>query len=756
MGLRLTIAGLVQGVGFRPFVWRLARRFGVTGKVWNDGNRVLVEAFGPEEALARFAAALEAEPPPLARIETIEREDLAGDATEFRIVESEQGAVRVGIVADIATCPACLAEIRDPGARRYRYAFANCTDCGPRFSIVRGLPYDRSRTTMAAFPMCPACRAEYDDPADRRFHAQPIACAACGPRAWLEAMDGGVAPGDAVTAAADLLKAGGIVAVKGIGGFHLAVDAGDEAAVAELRRRKHRPAKPLALMVADLAMAREIAIVDDTAAAWLGHPSAPIVLLPDLGRVAPSVAPGQAVLGVMLASTPLHHLLLEAVGRPLVMTSGNRSSEPQIHEDAAARTGLAGIADALLMHDRAIARRLDDSVLRVVSGAPRVIRRGRGFAPVPLPGPADFAEAPPVLALGGELKTAICLSQGRNFLLSHHLGDLEEPATEDAFETALADYAALFAHRPTAIAIDGHGDYRSSRLGRALAQRDGLPLLTVQHHHAHIAAALAENQWPRAAGPVIGIALDGLGLGADGTLWGGEILLADYRGAERLARLRPTALPGGAAAMREPWRVLTAHLAAAFGAEAPALIERLGYGTGKPVTTILAMIEKGMNAPLASSTGRLFDAAACLLGLAPGAMSFEGEAAMALEAIAEDAEAYPDAFGTGADLDPTPLWRALLADRAAGVAAGTIAGRFHASVAEGFAGRAVAAAKARDIGAVALSGGVFQNARLLAETIARIEQAGLRPLAPSLVPANDGGLALGQAAVAAARLLDGR
>ncbi len=422
----------------------------------------------------------------------------------------------VGVVADIATCPACLAEMRDPAARRHRYAFTNCTDCGPRFSIVEGLPYDRATTTMRGFAMCPDCRAEYDNPADRRFHAQPIACPACGPRLVLDGDD------DPILAAAARLRHGRILAIKGIGGFHIACDATNEASVAELRARKCRPAKPLAVMVRDRAMLEALCEASEAEHAALGRPSAPIVLLRmrEDAAIAPSVAPRQNRLGVMLPYTPLHHRLMEAMGRPLVMTSGNRSSEPQIFRDADAFSGLAGIVDDFLTHDRPIARRLDDSVVQVAAGRVQVMRRGRGLAPVPRDLPAGFASAPPVLALGGDLKSAVCLTLGGKALLSHHLGDLEEPATQDEFESAIADHAALFAHQPAAIAVDLHPSYRPSRFGAALAAERGLPLIAVQHHHAHIAAAMAEHGWPLDAGKVIGIALDGLGLGEDGLIWG--------------------------------------------------------------------------------------------------------------------------------------------------------------------------------------------------------------------------------------------
>ncbi len=769
-GVEIIVRGIVQGVGFRPFVWRLAQRFALRGSVGNVGDAVRIHAGGPPEALAAFIAALRAEAPVLARVEEISRQPAPlPEAGPFVIAPSAAGAVSVGIVPDMATCPACRAEIADPAARRFGYAFTNCTDCGPRFSIVTGLPYDRPRTTMAAFKLCPACQAEYENPADRRFHAQPIACPDCGPHlTWVSLSEDSPVPVDdaaCIALAADWLTAGRIVAIKGIGGFHIACDATSEPTVRELRRRKHRPTKPLALMVADLSAAQALCQVSPDEAKALTDPSAPIVLLRRRADdpLAPAVAPGQSRIGVMLAYAPLHHLLLAHLPGPLVMTSANRASAPQIFRDADARPGLEGIVDALLGHTRPIARRLEDAVVEVSAGRPRVLRRGRGQAPRPLDWPADFAAAPPVLALGGDLKSAACLSHGRKALLTHHLGDLDTPAVEEEFSATLADYAALFAHTPAAVAVDLHPGYRATAYGTAFAQAHGLALIGVQHHHAHIAATLAEAGWRRDAGPVVGIALDGLGLGDDGSLWGAEILICDYVASRRMARLKPIPLAGGDAASREPWRVLLAHLDAALGPQGWSTVDLPpGVFAAKPLATVRAMIAKGLNAPLASSAGRLFDAMAALLSLAPDALSFEGEAALALEACAdadvEDgrAAAYPFALSQAGDLlelDPAPLWRAALADRAAGVAAPLCAARFHGGVAQAFAAAAARVAQAAGLSTVALSGGVFQNARLLAGVSARLREAGLEVLTPAQVPANDGGLAFGQAAVAAARLL---
>ncbi|MFK8251913.1 carbamoyltransferase HypF [Ancylobacter terrae] len=754
----IRVRGLVQGVGFRPFVWRLARRLDIAGEVSNVGDAVLIRARAGLETLDAFAVALDAEAPALARVLSVERTPIPDFAADgFVIAASAPGTISAGVVPDMATCPACRAEIDDPAARRHRYAFANCTECGPRFSIVEGLPYDRAATTMRGFTLCRDCARDYGDPADRRFHAQPIACPVCGPRLTLEVAGIEVAS-DPLEEAGRRLAAGAILAIKGIGGFHIACDATCEAAIAELRRRKHRPAKPLAVMVRDRAMLDRLCEVGPAEAEALGHPSAPILLVRKRADadLAPALAPGQDRLGVMLPYTPLHHLLMQAVDRPLVMTSGNRSGEPQVFRDAEARERLAGIVDGVLVHDRPIARRLDDSVARVAAGRLRILRRGRGLAPAPRELPPGFADAPAVLALGGELKSAICLTMSGRALLSQHLGDLDELATQDAFATAIADCTALFDHNAEAVAIDRHLDYRASRLGAALAAERGLTLVEVQHHHAHIAAAMAENGWAREAGPVIGIALDGLGLGDDGTAWGAEILLCDYAGSRRLAGLKPIPLAGGDAASREPWRVLLAHLDAALpAADVPAHLFE-----GLPAATLRAMIAGGINAPLASSAGRLFDAMAALLGCAPRRLSFEGEAAMALEALAgrgrDDASAYPFAIRTDRDplvIDPAPMWRAALADRAAGHPPAAIARHFHAGLADAFADLAADLARRHRVEAVALSGGVIQNALLLERLVGRLERRRCRALVPAEVPANDGGLAFGQAVIAAARLI---
>ena len=772
-GEEIRVRGLVQGVGFRPTVWRIARDCGLHGDVRNDGDGVLVRVAGAAQDIERFCSRLRSECPPLARIDAVER--VAVDASllgeGFHITASDRGAVRTGVVADAATCAACRGELFDPGDRRFRYPFINCTHCGPRLSIVQRIPYDRAHTSMAAFTMCPACQAEYDDPADRRFHAQPNACPVCGPRVWLEdaAGDPVVEAGeDALATASRLLRAGQIVALKGIGGFHLACDAGSDAAVAELRRRKRRHRKPFALMARDLAVIRRYAAVDDQQAALLASPAAPVVLLEadGLQAVAADVAPGQTTLGFMLPYSPLHLLLLADWDRPLVMTSGNVSEEPQCISNADAAQRLRDLADLYLLHDREIVNRVDDSVVRVMAGRPRLLRRARGYAPTPIALPPGFERAPPVLALGGELKNTICLLQHGQATLSQHLGDLEDGRTADAFEHTVTLYRALFEHRPQRVAVDLHPDYRSTRFGQALARHEGLELVGVQHHFAHIASVLADNGQPLDSGPVIGVALDGLGFGDDGSLWGGEFLLADYRGYRRLAHLKPAPLPGGAKAMLEPWRNTYAHLAVHVGWERfldrYADSELAAWLHGQPLEVLATMLARRLNAPASSSCGRLFDAVAGALDVSRAGVGYEGQAAIELEALAVAGEAgYLFALVEAGDaepllLDPAPMWRALLDDLDAGVARARIAGRFQAGLADAVAGLAARLATTQGTDRVALSGGVMQNRTLFEGLVERLHGHRLTVLAHRQVPANDGGLALGQAVIAAAQGLAAR
>ena len=776
-GAEIRVRGTVQGVGFRPFVWRLARELGLRGEVRNDGAGVLVRAWGDSATVDALARRILAEAPPLARIESLHRRVLKEPARagDFRIVASVGDEVHTGVAPDAAACAACLAEIGDPRARRYRHAFANCTHCGPRLSIVRAIPWDRANTSMAAFAMCHACGTEYGNPADRRFHAQPIACPACGPRVWLADVDGrAVDPGalgavDAIAAASRLLAAGHILALKGIGGFHLACDAHSERAVAQLRLSKQRPAKPFALMARDAGVIARYARLDAAQTACLRSPAAPIVLLEAHAEhaLAPAIAPGQRTLGFMLPYSPLHQLLFADLDTPLVMTSGNRSDEPPCICNEEARQRLAGVADYWLLHDREIVNRLDDSVLRFADGAPRLLRRARGYAPAPIALHRDFAAAPELLALGGELKSTVCLLRAGQAVPSQHLGDLGNAATSDEFEITIARYLDLYRLRPELLVVDAHPDYRSRRHGEAWSGRAGITLLTAQHHHAHVASALAENGRAPDAPPVLGVVLDGMGYGSDGTLWGGEFLLADYRECRRLGHLAATALPGGSRAMVEPWRNAWAQIERATGTGI--FLARWGglefarWLAGKPLATLGSMLRQGLNCPPSSSCGRLFDAVAAVLGICRDGIGYEGQAAIELEALAGGARretaGYAFACHTGADpcvLDPAPLWEQIFADLGRGVARSVIAARFHHGLAAAVAALAEQLAAAHGLDTVALSGGVFQNRLLLEGVAGRLRGSGLAVLAQREVPANDGGLSLGQAAIGAAYWLHPR
>lgn len=768
-GVAIRVRGLVQGVGFRPTVWRLARECGLTGEVLNDGEGVLIRAWGPEVARAAFVARLRGEAPPLARIDAIEFAVLDGAAPGegFHIVHSEASAVATGIVPDAATCPACLRDVFNSADRRHRYAFTNCTHCGPRLSIIRAIPYDRANTSMVAFPMCPACAGEYADPADRRFHAQPNACPVCGPKVWLEDWRGaGVADADPIAQAARLIEAGAIVAIKGIGGFHLACDATNAAAVETLRARKRRYGKPLALMARDATMIRRYACLSPAEEALLAASPAPIVLLAcaeGAEPLAPALAPGQITLGFMLPYTPLHHLLMAELKRPIVLTSGNLSDEPQCIDNDDARARLAAIADHALMHDRDIVNRLDDLVVRVAAGASRVIRRARGYAPAPLRLPPGFEDAAPVLAMGAALKSTFCMLRGGEAVVSQHIGDLDDAATHADYRKALALYRDLYQFSPARVAVDLHPDYPSTRWGEALAEGEGGALSRVQHHHAHVAACLAEHGHALGTGPVLGVVLDGLGFGDDGTIWGGEFLLADYRGYRRLGHFAPVPMLGGDMATREPWRNAYAHIVRALGwAEAEAAwpnLPLMAFLRGKSLGVLDQMMARGLNAPEASSAGRLFDAVAAAAGVCRERASYEGQAAIELEALAAGAmdasEAVPYPFdiveGAVLRLGFTSLWRALLTDIAAGVAVSVIAARFHKGLAAAVADMALRLAQSGT--AIVLTGGVFQNRLLLEGVSAALERAGLHVLAPAQLPANDGGIALGQAVIAAASAL---
>lgn len=753
---RFRVTGTVQGVGFRPFVHRTATGLGLDGWVANVNGHVEGLVAGPRGAVEEFAVRLRADAPALARVRTVRLsaggspEPPAEPGTGFSVRRSAlAGAAPREIPPDAATCDACLAELFDPADRRYRYPFINCTDCGPRATVIENLPYDRERTTMRRFPLCAACAAEYTDPADRRFHAEPLACPACGPRLALD----GLREEYALQAAVKAIDAGRILAVKGLGGYQLVCDATDEAAVRELRRRKHRPAKPLAVMVRDLAAAERLAHIGKAARAALVSPPGPVVLVPDrgAGRVAEGVT-HTAELGLFLPTTGLHHLLLRELDRPLVVTSGNRSGEPIAIDNAQARRALDGIADAFLGHDRPIRARYDDSVVRASGRTLLTVRRARGLAPAPLPLPVPTPL--PLVAAGAQLKHTLTLADGDRAHLGPHTGDLADAATYDAFRTCHADLTRLTGVTPRAIAHDPHPGYLSTQW--ALSQP--LPRLPVQHHHAHVAACAAEHGL---TGPFTGVAYDGLGRGADGTLWGGEVLVADLTGFRRVARFATAPLPGGEAAVRHPWRTALGYLHGAEPLGASAIPPRLARAftdrlDPRQADVVRALVGRGLNCPRASSAGRLFDAAASLLGLADG-VSYEGEAAVRLEAAAGTARAVPLAHRVvRADglwvYDPTPTLADLLARRADGESVPCLAAAFHATLALATAalvGRAVAEGAPRT---VCLGGGCFVNRRLLTEVRRHLRSLGLRVLVGSAVPVGDGGISYGQAAVAAARL----
>ena len=787
VALEIRVRGRVQGVGFRPTVWRIARDLGLSGEVLNDADGVLVRVGGSEKSVAAFIDRMEREPPPLGRIDRIETQAFYGDLPQqFSIAESVGGASHTQVAPDAAICVACVDEITDPLQRRFRYPFTNCTHCGPRLGIVKGIPFDRAKTTMAPFAMCQACSMEYREPADRRFHAEAIACHTCGPQATLLRLDGGVASlsqhsmRDSVDAVCSLIRMGEIVAIKGLGGYQLTCDATNADTVARLRRSKRRDAKPFALMARDLDIIRSYCSVGGEEQRQLAGSSAPIVLLDAVGskRLPEVIAPGLSTLGFMLPTTPLHFLILEHLDRPVVMTSGNLTDEPQVIDDAAARDRLAGIAPYALVHDREIANRVDDSVVRVMAGRAQIFRRARGYAPGPVPLPSGFEAAPQLVAMGGELKATFCLVKDGAAILSQHQGDLENAATFDDYRKTLALYTELFNHAPVALVADRHPQYLSSKLAREWARKSLLPLIEVQHHHAHVAACLAENGQALDAHAVLGIVLDGLGWGDDGTLWGGEFLLADYRRYKRLGTFKPVAMLGGAQAAREPWRNLYAHLMAEMGwakfATNFSELDLYADLSGRPRTILDWMVRNGVNTPKASSCGRLFDAVAGALNICRERQAYEGEAAARLEAmmdqrtfrLEDEAFSYPFTIQniSGSHLlciEPLAMWQALLGDLVGKTPAPVMAARFHKGLAQAVVAMATKLACSDDdsgprFDTVALSGGCFQNRALFEEVVRRLKQNNFIVLSHAQVPANDGGLALGQAAIGAAHLIDAK
>jgi hydrogenase maturation protein HypF len=829
--LAITVRGVVQGVGFRPFVYNAARARGLAGWVRNEAGMVRIEVEGERVAVDAFLSDLRARHPPQARIDSIDVQDIQDlspktkDLASFQILTSEgQSAPCPTIPADLTTCRECLAEIRDPSERRYNYPFTNCTNCGPRWSIIEQLPYDRPRTSMAAFAMCPDCRAEYENPADRRFHAQPIACRRCGPslrllecgdssplfvrrfellqEAATQEKSGDESPHskDALNAAAALLLAGRIVALKGLGGFQLLADATNAEAVVLLRRRKRRPDRPFAIMVATLDEARRYCDISEAETGILTSHQSPIVLLRRLSSPlsplpsplspVPGVAPGNPYLGVMLPYTPLHHLLLAAVGRPLVCTSGNLSEEPMAITIEDAQERLGPIADAILTHNRPIVRPVDDSIVRLGPTGPQVLRRARGFAPLAIELRVGTAETPTVLAVGGHLKNTVALALGRvhethqtgkrgqsptnlrsvpagtarrvlrtngdcplfpvDVVLSAHVGDLDSVPSVEVFRRAIDDLVSFFQVTPEIVACDLHPDYASTRHAEQLAARWGVPLVRVQHHHAHVAACMAEHGLN---GPVLGFSWDGTGYGPDGTVWGGEVLLCDGAEYRRVAQLRTFALPGGEAAVRQPRRSALGLLFEMFGSRAADYAAQ--WFSPSELRPLLSMLTQQVNSPRTSSMGRLFDAVAALCGLPP-VISFEGQAAMSLEYAADEKEQESYAFTVGQVanlsydtmlLDWEPLVRAVLADRAAGLPVSRISARFHNALADLTVSVAERLAPTKAL-PIILTGGCFQNALLAARAHARLSAAGYSVYTHNKVPPGDGGIALGQVFVA--------
>ncbi len=751
---RFAVHGVVQGVGFRPFVYVAATELGLTGSVANDAEGVVIEVEGAPAALDELSSRLREDAPPLAAVSSVEVEDLEVRGGTGFVIGATHGAERARTLAspDVATCVDCLRELADPDDRRYRHPFITCTNCGPRFSIITALPYDRAATTMAGFPMCPACRREYDNPRDRRFHAQPIGCHDCGPRLELVTPGAESVSGQrALKAARVALRDGAIVAVKGLGGYHLACDAGNQQAVAELRRRKRRGDKPFAVMVADSATADTLVSVDADERTLLDGARRPIVLLARRpgAAVAESVAPGNPDLGVMLPYTPMHTLLFGIEGdepgpRALVMTSGNLGGEPIVYDDAEALERLAGLADLWLRHDRPIEVPCDDSVVRVVDGAELAVRRSRGYAPLPIALPF---EVPPTLAVGADLKSTCCVAEGRYAWLSQHVGDMDDLATVQAFGAAEQHLELLTGVTPTQLAADAHPGYRSSAWARAHA--DGRPIHTVQHHHAHVAAVMAEHGMDGTA-QAIGISFDGTGYGEDGAVWGGEVLVADYKEFRRVAHLAYVPLAGGDASVLRPYRMALAHLRAA-GVDWAESLACVAACPPAERDVLAHQLDTGFGCVPTSSMGRLFDAVASLLGVRH-VVDYEAQAAIELEGITRGismADGYR--FDCGAEVfNAAPVIRAIVADLRACVDTATIAARFHAGVADLIGALAAAARADGAPDTVVLSGGVFQNVVLLRAARRELLELGFTVLVPTQLPPNDGGLALGQVLVTAA------
>lgn len=774
----IRVRGTVQGVGFRPTVYRLAKSCGLKGDVCNDGEGVLIRVSGSEEKITEFVKKLYLESPLLSKINELVRSQYLGEFNfdDFVISHSLNTVVKTEISPDAAICPQCQQDIFDPFSRYFRYPFTNCTHCGPRLTIIRAIPYDRNNTSMVNFPMCKECEKEYQDVENRRFHAQPMACFKCGPRAWLERADGKVVSSDMfsmlddVDAVCTLLQKGEIVAIKGLGGFHLACDATLENAVLKLRSCKQRYHKPFALMARDINIISEYCHINDLETQLLNSPVAPIVLLKikDNSKLSFAIAPGQNTLGFMLPYTPLHHLILRRMKNPIVLTSGNISDEPQCINNEDAKDKLSKIADYFLLHSRDIVNRVDDSVVRVIDNKIQTLRRARGYAPAPIILPSGFANLPPILAMGSELKNTFCLLRESEVILSQHLGDLENGAAFNAYQETLNLYLNLFQHQPQIIAIDKHPEYLSSKLGKELATANNLQLVEIQHHHAHIAACMAENQISLDTKPVLGIAFDGLGYGEDGTLWGGEFLLADYGKFERLVTFKPMSMIGGEQAIYQPWRNTFSQLNNAFTweevQEKYSDLEIIKFLETKNPKLLKQIIEKGINSPLTSSVGRLFDAVAAAIGICREQCSYEGQAAIEMETIAnvnilnDDKETINYSFKLEKSdniyyIDTSCTWREILNDLKQQISPSEIAGKFHQSLANTIVTIVKKLQQKYQFNQVALTGGVFQNQILLQQVKMRLQKLEINVLTHSIVPTNDGGLSLGQSVIAAAKYL---
>ena len=788
ISVRISVCGIVQGVGFRPYIWRLASGCNLRGEVYNDATGVLIKAAGYRSDIEQFLNKLKLEIPPLSRIDKIECQDTNEDIklNSFEITQSSDGNESPHVTADAALCSACLDETLSPFERRFRYPFTNCTHCGPRFSIVKKAPYDRTNTSMAAFDLCDDCNTEFSNTEDRRFHAQPIACHACGPKATLVHLNEGIVTYDMhsmlddVDAVCSLLQKGEIVAIRGIGGFHLACDATNPDVVAKLRIRKQRDEKPFALMARDLDIVRQYADVSELEQQLLESPEAPIVLLKPHERnsLPDELAPGLNTLGFMLPYTPMHVLMLRRMTRPVVMTSANLSNAPQVKSNEEVSEKLTGIADYALFHDRDIVNRVDDSVVRVMGGRARIMRRSRGYAPGAIKLPEGFENAPNLLAYGGELKSTFCLVKSGAAILSQHQGDLENVETYEEYQSSLNLFQDLYEFKPELLAGDMHPEYLSTKLANDRAQSEELPITFVQHHHAHIDSCMAENHVPLGAKAVLGVALDGLGFGDDGEIWGGEFMLANYDGYKRLGTFKPVAMIGGAQAIKEPWRNVYAHLLAEMGWDRFEMnfteLDLYNSLEEKSLNTIDQMLKNNTNVPLASSCGRLFDAVAAATGLCFDSAAYEGQGAMLLEAaIDEDAlnatgeeSAYPFAIPNLQSnslpyIEPLAMWQALLGDLILKTPIAIIAARFHNGLARIIADMIsrnvnTCSIEGNDISQVVLTGGCFQNSTLLELILKRLADHELEVLTHSKIPSNDGGLALGQAVIAAAKILKNR